>query len=60
MSDHLVLFSFFFLYMVPSEQPLGAFLWRKVLNAKRACFTTSPFIIQKHYEIIYFANKIII
>lgn len=25
MSDHLVLFSFFFLYMVPSEQPLGAF-----------------------------------
>ena len=32
MSDHLVLFSFFFLYMVPSEQPLGAFFMEESLK----------------------------
>jgi len=30
------------------------------IKDKKACLPTSLFIIQKHYEIIYFANKIII
>ena len=32
----------------------------KQYKDKKACLPTSLFIIQKHYEIIYFANKIII
>ncbi|ANR73044.1 hypothetical protein AXF22_06400 [Prevotella scopos JCM 17725] len=54
-----------YIFSAPFEQSFGAFFFwildgKNRIKAKKACLPTSLFIIQKHYEIIYFANKIII